>query len=60
MQCKFNAEIAIHLPGAGGREKPLIWVFQELFVCMNCGSAEFAVPEGQLRGLAKRDAASVG
>ena len=52
-QNKFNAEIAIHLPERSGLDKPIVWVFPELLVCLNCGKAEFAIPEDQLRLLIK-------
>ncbi len=59
-QGKFNAEIAIHPRGPGGRGKPLVWIFPELFVCLNCGNTEFVVPESQLRALEESDAAAAG
>jgi len=59
-QSKFTAEIAIHFPGLKGLEKPNVWVFPELTVCLNCGMAEFSIPEGQLRRLAKGEAAASG
>jgi hypothetical protein len=59
-QSRFTAEIAIHFPGLKGLEKPIVWVFPELWVCLNCGNAEFAVPERELRVLAKGDAAAAG
>jgi len=43
------------------RDKPLVFVFPEIFVCLNCGKSEFAeefsVPENELRLLTNRDAA---
>ena len=47
-----SAEIALHFPGLQGLTKPIVWVFPEVFVCLNCGKAEFAVPETQLSCLA--------
>jgi len=34
-----------------------VWVLRELVVCLDRGTAEFAVPEAKLRLLAKGDAA---
>jgi hypothetical protein len=47
----FNSEIAIHFPGLNGLDKPIVWVFPRLAVCLACGSAEFIVPERELRVL---------
>ena len=58
-QREFTAEIAIHFPGLNGLEKPIVWLFPKLIVCLNCGNAEFAVPESELRVLAKDDAAGL-
>ena len=57
---KFSAEIGIHFPGLKNIDKPVVWVFPELVVCLDCGTAEFAVPEAELRLLAKGDAAAAG
>ena len=48
---KFTGELAIHFPGLKELEKPIVWVFPRLLVCLNCGSGEFAVPETELRAL---------
>ena len=58
-QREFTAEIAIHFQELNGLEKPIVWLFPKLIVCLNCGNAEFAVPE-ELRVLAKGDAAAAG
>jgi hypothetical protein len=57
---KFSGEMAIHFPGLKNIDKPVVWVFPEIVVCMNCGTAEFPVPEAELRELAKGDAAAAG
>ena len=59
-QAKFTAEIAVHIPGLNNLDKPHILLFPEISVCMNCGNAEFTVPEKQLRLLAKRNGAEEG
>jgi predicted nucleic-acid-binding Zn-ribbon protein len=50
---KFTGEIAIHFRGLQNINEAHVWVFPELVVCLNCGFAEFAVPETELRLLAK-------
>jgi hypothetical protein len=52
--------MAIHFPGLKNSDKPVVWVFPELVVCLDCGTAEFAVPEAELRQLAKGDATGAG
>ena len=59
-QKEFNVEMAIHLPGLQDIDKPAVWVFSGVVVCLDCGNAEFAVPEAELRKLAKGDAAAAG
>jgi hypothetical protein len=59
-QRKFSAEMGIRSPGLKNIDKPIVWVFPEIVVCLDCGAAEFAVPEAQLRQLAKGDAAATG
>jgi len=57
-QSKFAAEMGIHFRGPNNIDKAVVWVFPELVVCLDCGTAEFAVPEAELRQLAKGDAAT--
>ena len=51
--CILNGEIAIHFPGLNGLNKPIIWVFPKIKVCLECGSAEFRIPEEQIGELAE-------
>ena len=53
----LNGEIAMHFSGPKNMDEPIVWVFPKLLVCLNCGTAEFAIPEEQLRLLARRPAA---
>jgi hypothetical protein len=39
-------------------DKPVVWVFPELVVCLNCGAAEFSVPEAELCLLGKDEIAA--
>ena len=50
-QRNLNGEIAIHFPGLEGLDKPIVWVFPKLLVCLDCGFTEFAIPESELRQL---------
>ena len=47
-QSAFNGEIAIHFPGLKGLDKPIVWVFPKLAVCLECGFTQFTVPEREL------------
>jgi hypothetical protein len=57
-QREFNGEIAIHSPGLKGLDKPTLWVFPKLAVCLDCGFAEFAVSENERRLLKEGSAPS--
>lgn len=59
-QAKFTAEIALHILGLNNLDKPQLLLFPEISVCMNCGNAEFTVPEAQLRMLANEMALEQG
>jgi len=45
---KFGSEIGLHFAGMRGLERPIVFVFPEVAVCLNCGHAEFSVPETEL------------
>jgi hypothetical protein len=47
-QSVFNGETAIHFRGLKGLEKPIVWMFPKLLVCLDCGVTEFTVPEREL------------
>lgn len=47
----FNGEVAIHFSGIAGLNKPIVWAFPKLVVCLNCGFTEFSIPERELRVL---------
>jgi len=51
---KFNGELAIHLPGWKGLIENIVWVFPKILVCLNCGAAQFVVPEAELSTLGKK------
>ena len=57
-ESNFNAEIGIHFLGLKGLNKPIVWVFPKLVVCLNCGFTEFVIPETELRVLRDETAQS--
>jgi hypothetical protein len=47
---EFTGEICLHFPGGlQSLNKPLVWVFPQVPVCLNCGAARFTVPEKELK-----------
>jgi hypothetical protein len=52
-QRPFTSEVAVHFPGLKGLDKPIVWVFPKLVVCLDCGFTEFTIFETELRQLAK-------
>jgi hypothetical protein len=45
---EFGGEVAIHFPGIKGLKKPVVWLFPKVHVCLDCGYADFTVPESEL------------
>ena len=45
----------IHFPGMAGLTKPTVWLFPSLSVCLDCGVAQFDVPDAELQRLADDD-----
>ena len=50
-QKKFIGEMGIRSPGLKNIDKPTVWVFPQLIVCLDCGTAGFVVPEAELNQL---------
>ena len=48
---EFSAELAIHFPGWEGLERPVVWAFPRLMVCLGCGLVEFELLPEQLEQL---------
>ena len=42
---RFPAEMAIHLSGLKNVNKPTVWLFPEVLVCLDCGSLGIYRPE---------------
>lgn len=45
---EYPAEIALHLAGRKNIDRPAVLVFPKIQVCVECGVAEFVVPEAEL------------
>jgi hypothetical protein len=43
--------MGIHFVGLRNLDKPTVWVFPNLKVCLECGLTEFEIPERELRAL---------
>jgi hypothetical protein len=56
-QTELSAEINIHFRGLKNLGKPSVMVFPKLLVFLDCGFAQFALPESELRLLRKPTAA---
>jgi hypothetical protein len=50
-RAEYGAEINIHLPQ--DQDKAAVLAFPKLVVCLDCGVAEFTIPEAELRQLGK-------
>jgi len=47
----FRGELAIHFPGWEGLNKPHVWVFPRMTICLDCGFVEFELLAEQLAQL---------
>jgi hypothetical protein len=55
--------MGIRSPGLKNIDKPTVWIFPQLIVCLDCGTSELVVPEnelGELRRLTKGKAHASG
>jgi hypothetical protein len=47
---EFLGEICLHFSGGlKSLDKPVVWMFPNVAVCLDCGAAQFAVPEVELK-----------
>jgi len=47
-EAEFSAEMIIHFSGIKNLDKPGVWAFPKLLVCLDCGFSRFTVPEAAL------------
>ena len=50
---EFGSEMLIHFRGPKNLDKPPVWVFPKLLVCLDCGFSQFVVPKNELALLAR-------
>ena len=51
-EAELTAEMVIHFSGLKNLDKPGVWLFPKLLVCLNCGCSRFTVPQGKLASIA--------
>jgi hypothetical protein len=51
-QAEFSAEMLIHFVGLKNLDKPGVWLFPKLLVCLDCGFLQSTVPAPELASLA--------
>jgi len=52
-QAELTAETVIHFSGLKNLDKPGVWVFPKLLVCLDCGCSHFTFPERELASIAR-------
>ena len=57
-QREFTAEVNVHFTGLNNLDKPSVFVFPEVLVCLDCGFSHFATPKTELALLARGRATS--
>jgi hypothetical protein len=48
---EFSAEILIHYSGLKNLDRPGVFVFPTVSICLNCGSSQFKIPSDELASL---------
>jgi hypothetical protein len=51
-QAELTAEMIIHFSGLKNLDKPGVWVFPKVFVCLDCGYFHFTVAKRELASIA--------
>ena len=50
-QAEFPAELNIHSVGSENRNRPSVWLFPKILVCLDCGASLFPIPKAELSRL---------
>ena len=59
-QAELTAEMMIHFSGLKNLDKPGVWVFPKLLICLDCGCSHFTVPEAELASMSSTLKSSAG
>jgi hypothetical protein len=51
-QAEFPSEMLIHFSGRQNLDRPAVWVFPKLLICLDCGFLQATVPPSVLASLA--------
>ena len=51
-EAELTAEMLVHFPGLKNFDKPAVWLFPKLLICLDCGYSHFTVPESELATIA--------
>jgi hypothetical protein len=51
-QAEFASEMIVHFSGRENLDKPGVWVFSKLFICLDCGFLHSKIPASELAQLA--------
>jgi len=51
-ETELAAEMIIHFSGLRNLDKPGVWLFSKLLVCLDCGCSHFTVPGRELVSIA--------
>jgi hypothetical protein len=51
-EAELTAEMIVHFSGLKNLDKPGVWVFPKLLVCLDCGCSYFTVPQRELTSIA--------
>ena len=52
-QAELTAEMLIHFSGLKNLNKPAVWVYPRLLVCLDYGFSHFTVPERELASISR-------
>jgi len=53
LEARSMAKLPFISPDSRGLDKPIVWLFPKLAVCLECGFTQFTVPERELSVLVR-------